>query len=70
MLGYRYSALVVDDEDLVRKLTVRPLEGHGFVCTQASDGDEAARLLAKRRFHALVTDLRMPNGNGYNLAID
>jgi len=70
MLGYRYSALVVDDENAVRKLTIRALERHGFVCAEASDGVEASRLLATRNYQVLVTDLRMPNGNGYSLATD
>ncbi|MEX2137760.1 MAG: response regulator [Pirellulales bacterium] len=70
MSGYRYSALVVDDEEAVRKLTVRALERHGFHCTEAQDGAEAACLLAARHYHALVSDLRMPNGNGYSLTSD
>jgi CheY-like chemotaxis protein len=70
MAGYRYSALVVDDEDAVRQLTVRALERHGFRCTEAHDGAEAARLLAVRQFHALISDLRMANGNGYSLTTD
>jgi DNA-binding response OmpR family regulator len=68
MSGYRYSALVVDDEESVRKLTVRALDRKGFVCTPACDGTEAARLLSARRYDVIVTDLRMPNGNGYSLA--
>lgn len=70
MSGYRYSALVVDDEDAVRKLTVRALERHGFHCSEAADGADAARLLAVRHYHVLISDLRMPNGNGYSLATD
>lgn len=64
-----YSALVVDDEDLVRALTVRALERYGFTCTQASDGVEAARLIVSKHYDVLVTDLRMPNGNGHSLAM-
>lgn len=65
-----YRALVVDDEVLVRNLTVRALGREGFTCDTAGDGNEALKLLRANRYHALVTDLRMPNRHGHALAVE
>jgi HD-like signal output (HDOD) protein/FixJ family two-component response regulator len=67
---YRYQALVVDDERLIRNLTVQALRGKGIDCDTAGDGVEAARLLAAHRYDVVVTDLNMPNRHGHALAVD
>ena len=70
MKGKNLRALVVDDEMLVRDLTVRALSAAGFVCEDAPDGAEAMVRLKEKNFDLLITDLRMPGQNGYRLAID
>jgi len=62
-------ALVVDDEKLVRSLTVRALQQAGFECEEAADGKEAMEQLNRQAFDLLVTDLRMPTRNGHRLAV-
>lgn len=62
-------ALIVDDEVLVRGLTVRALSAAGFSCQDAADGGSAIERLQQERFDLLVTDLRMPVQNGYRLAL-
>jgi len=62
--------LVVDDEPLVRELTMRALHAEGFICTVARDGVEAQKLLDTNRYDVVVTDLRMPNRHGYSLAVE
>ncbi|EMI43138.1 response regulator [Rhodopirellula sp. SWK7] len=64
------SALVVDDEPLVRNLTIRALTREGFDCDSAQDGREAAKLAAKGNYDVVVTDLKMPNQNGHALAVE
>ena len=61
---------MVDDEALVRKLTIRALSREGFSCDAAADGVEAKRMLNSNQYDVVVTDLRMPNHHGYALAMD
>lgn len=65
-----YSALVVDDEAVVRTGTMRALSRCGFTCTPAANGKEASELLAEGHFEVVVTDLRMPEKNGHTLAVE
>ena len=54
--------LVVDDEPMVRKGTIRILEKMGFEVTAACDGAEALRVFLESReaFDLVVLDMRMP----------
>ncbi|SMP41052.1 Response regulator receiver domain-containing protein [Neorhodopirellula lusitana] len=63
-------ALVVDDEPLVRNLTVLALTREGFNCDSANDGAQAALMAAKTNYSVVVTDLKMPNRNGHALAVE
>ncbi|MFH1923304.1 MAG: HDOD domain-containing protein [Planctomycetota bacterium] len=63
-------ALVVDDDALVRNLTIRALHAEGFACDAASDGVEGRQKLDSNRYDVVVTDLRMPNRNGHSLAVE
>ena len=56
--------LVADDEAGVRSFLAETLELGGHEVAQASDGEEALALLARRAFDLLVTDLRMPKRDG------
>jgi two-component system cell cycle sensor histidine kinase/response regulator CckA len=63
------TALVVDDEDLVRKFVERVLREAGYQTATASDGPEALEVAAKlETFDILVTDLMMPQMTGDELA--
>ena len=66
----KLRALVVDDEALVRNLTIRALHGEGFKCDAAHDGVEAQDMLDSNDYEVVVTDLCMPNRNGHSLATD
>ncbi len=56
------TVLVVDDEELIRKLAVMTLQGRGYCVLQASDGKEAVELYAreKDRIDLVLLDLTMP----------
>jgi DNA-binding NtrC family response regulator len=56
--------LVVDDEATQRTMVAEILADEGHAVLTASSGEEAAARLAERRFDLLVTDLRMPHGDG------
>jgi two-component system cell cycle sensor histidine kinase/response regulator CckA len=63
------TALVVDDEELVRKFVERVLREAGYETATASDGPEALDVAAKlETFDILVTDVMMPQMTGDELA--
>jgi chemosensory pili system protein ChpA (sensor histidine kinase/response regulator) len=59
--------LLVDDSVSVRKFVGQMLERAGFGVVTASSGAEALQHLEKTAVHAVITDLEMPNVNGYEL---
>jgi DNA-binding NtrC family response regulator len=60
--------LVVDDEHLVRWFLERALKKWGHEVVSVSNVYEAMSLLRNSDFDVLFTDLRMPEGNGAQLA--
>lgn len=59
--------LLVDDSAVARAKLSRLFEAAGYQVTLAKDGVEALDRLAERRFAVLVTDLEMPNKDGFEL---
>ncbi len=59
--------LVVDDEVFVRDSLCAILKSEGFLTGTAASSVEALQRLAKERYEAIVTDLRMPGGDGLSL---
>lgn len=59
------QVLVVDDQDAIRKLERRILEGQGYEVHEASGGAEAIEFLASGRpLDLLIADLDMPEIRG------
>ena len=58
--------LLVEDEDLVRRLASRALRTAGFEVVEAQDGDEALSLLREHddQIGAVVSDVIMPGPTG------
>jgi CheY-like chemotaxis protein len=65
-----YDALLVDDEPVLRQAMARAFNRAGFRCELAGDGRHALQLMSERRFHLVVTDLRMPEMNGHRLSVE
>jgi chemosensory pili system protein ChpA (sensor histidine kinase/response regulator) len=63
----RRRFLLVDDSISVRKFVGQMLERSGFDVVTASNGGEALQCIETTSIHAVITDLEMPNGNGYEL---
>lgn len=62
------TVLIADDSAVVRTKLKRLLEGAGFVVVQVNDGNEAlAELEAQPGIAVLITDLEMPNKDGFEL---
>jgi two-component system, cell cycle sensor histidine kinase and response regulator CckA len=61
--------LVVEDEDAVRSVILRTLEGHGYSVVEARDGLEALDRLAHEngRIDIVLTDMVMPRMGGHEL---
>jgi len=63
----RARALVVDDDDMVRRGLSRTLKQAGLDVTAASSGEEALRLLEGGSFDIIMTDVAMPGIDGPQL---
>ena len=63
------TLLVVDDEEMVRRLAARMLVSLGFRVLVAGSGQEAVRLLRRgaHRIDGVVTDVAMPGIGGREL---
>jgi DNA-binding NtrC family response regulator len=59
--------LVVDDQAPTREALVSELREAGFEVLSAGGGAEAWELFRRRRFDLVVSDIRMPNGDGFSL---
>ena len=61
------QVLVVDDSATVRKFVSVSLSMQGFTVVTACDGMDALEKLPKGKFDLVVTDLNMPNMDGFEL---
>ncbi|MDZ7728644.1 MAG: response regulator [Dehalococcoidia bacterium] len=61
-----YLVLVVDDDESVRRVTMRALEAFGFGTLGAKDGYEAVDVLKghAKALHCIIVDMSMPGMNG------
>lgn len=64
------SVLLVDDSAVVRAKLGQLFQRAGYAVTLAKDGVEALQQLGAQRFDVLVTDLEMPNKDGFELIAD
>ncbi len=66
-----HKVLTVDDDPMVRNITRAILESAGFEVLSAADGREALALIDSESrpltFHCIITDVQMPEVNGYDL---
>ncbi|MGE3179930.1 MAG: response regulator, partial [Vicinamibacterales bacterium] len=67
--GGSETVLVVEDNDDVRRLTMRTLQQAGYRVLEASGGQDALALVAAgERIDLVVTDVIMPQMNGVTVA--
>lgn len=59
--------LVIDDEAIVRISCQRVLTPEGYDVVATSRGDEAIELLENEHFDAVLTDLKMPDMDGFEV---
>lgn len=59
--------LIVEDDLLLRDLVIRVLKRNNFKTFEASDGIAALDVFDKETIDLVITDIMMPNMNGYEL---
>jgi CheY-like chemotaxis protein len=62
-----YVVLVVDDDEVIRRLLRDILEAKGYGVQEAGDGVEALACLAAQSFDMVISDIQMPRCNGFEL---
>ena len=61
------TILIIDDEDLIRRMLGRMLRRKGFDTTLAASASEAREFLAERAFDLVLSDVNMPGESGLDL---
>ncbi len=60
--------LVVDDEPMLREILKDFLELGSYQVEEAHNGHEAFKMISRTSFDCVISDVRMPNGDGTELA--
>lgn len=66
-MSSKIGVLVVDDEAYVRDSLAELLRSEGMRVDTADGANQALDVLARKRFDVIVTDLKMPSGDGLAL---
>lgn len=59
--------LIVDDEEMMRNLLTKILKRENYQILTAGDGQEAVELLEKEAVDLIISDMKMPRMNGFEL---
>ena len=59
--------LVIEDEQSMREILKMLLEGEGYGVVTAADGAEGLRWLQKDIFDLIITDIKMPGADGFEI---
>ena len=62
-----FQILIVEDDSSLRKLISATLKQHGYSCHTANDGLEALDVMEKTNIDLIISDVMMPNMDGYEL---
>lgn len=66
-MGSKFRALVVDDDDTIRRLIATVLERNGFDVDVAADGQAALDKIAHEAYSVIFLDLMMPRLSGFEV---
>ena len=61
-----YHILIVDDEEMIRRLIAKYAVYEGNTVTEAADGMEAIRLCREESFDCMIIDIMMPELDGFS----
>jgi DNA-binding response OmpR family regulator len=59
--------LFVEDDDMIRDLYCDILQSRNWSCKAAKNGNEALKIIPSFQPHIMITDLLMPEKNGFDL---
>lgn len=62
-----FTILVVEDDKTLNKMICAKLKQEAFHAFQAFDGEEAIKILDEEHIDLIISDIMMPNMNGYEL---
>jgi len=63
-----HKLLIIDDEEKLRSLMARILSLEGYEVKEARDMQSAWKMLDKESFEVVLSDVKLPDGNGVELA--
>ncbi len=63
----QYSILIVDDDETLRNALVFEFKRKGFTVLSAENGVQAFELLKANKINLVISDMRMPGGDGMSL---
>jgi CheY-like chemotaxis protein len=66
-MEFKYRVLVVDDDSKIRNVTAVILQMNNYDVSSAENGIAAIPILKNTRPHVMISDLRMPDMDGYEL---
>ncbi len=61
------TILIVDDEEIIRKILIHKLQKQGYDVLEARNGQEGLRQIQKKIPDLLITDIQMPTMDGFEL---
>ena len=61
------SILIVDDEGTVRSVLKQVLEEDGYTVLEADSGERALKIMQKKEFALVISDIKMPGMDGLEL---
>jgi DNA-binding NtrC family response regulator len=59
--------LIVEDKHSLRTVLRKTVEAAGYTVEEAADGEQALSLLARRRYLAILCDLKLPGADGFGV---
>ncbi len=61
------TLLVVDDEPAIRRLLCQKLSREGYLCQEASNGEQTLNMLATHPIALVILDIKMPGKSGIEI---
>ncbi len=65
-----FNILIAEDDNDIRSMMSEYLENNGFNIFEAEDGEKAFDIMDSNHIDLMITDIMMPNINGYTLTKD
>src|SRR5438445_877222 len=62
-----FKILIIDDEPDILELLAEEFKLNGHYVSTAMSGNEAIQILQDKHFDIILSDYRMPNGNGMDI---